>query len=134
MASLPPNNRPPDATWIYKSVGGKPLEMKVFLPPGYPYPGDDGDGASGGRRSKPASYPTFVIFHGGSWREGLVAWHYADCRHWSTTRGCIAISVDYRLRNKDNPNLKVPMICVWDAKSAIRFLRGNADKLHVDPN
>ena len=126
----PPNKRPPDATWIYKTVGGKPLEMKVFLPPGYP--GDDG--TSGGRRSKPvSSYPTFVIFHGGSWREGLVAWHYADCRHWSTTRACIAISVDYRLRNEDNPNLKVPLICVRDAKSAIRFLRANADKLHVDP-
>ena len=63
-----------------------------------------------------------------------MAWHYADCRHWSTARGCIAISVDYRLRNKDNPNLNVPLTCVRDAKSAIRYLRANATKLRVNPN
>ena len=133
MSSPPPNKRPPDVTWVYKTVGGKPLEMKVFLPPGY-HDDDDGASSSRSRRSKPRSYPTFVIFHGGSWREGLVAWHYADCRHWSTARGCIAISVDYRLRNKDNPNLKVPLTCVRDAKSAIRYLRANATKLRVNPN
>ena len=44
----------------------------------------------------------------------------------------IAVSVDYRLRNRDQ--VKVPLECVKDAKSAIRYLRANAKKLKIDPS
>ena len=43
----------------------------------------------------------------------------------------IAVSVDYRLRHRDQ--VKVPLECVKDAKSAIRYLRANAKKLKIDP-
>ena len=42
----------------------------------------------------------------------------------------IGVSVDYRLKDRDN--VEVPLECVKDAKSAIRFLRKNAEKLKVN--
>ncbi|MDH3583935.1 MAG: alpha/beta hydrolase fold domain-containing protein [Phycisphaerae bacterium] len=106
----------PDTRWTYKEVDGKRLQLSVFLPDGY---------ESGTR------FPTIVIFHGGIWNAGDVSWHFPDCDYWSR-RGMIAVSVDYRLRDRDGVN--VPLECVKDAKSAIRFLRKNAKKLKVDPN
>ena len=44
----------------------------------------------------------------------------------------IAASVDYRLKTRDK--VRVPLECVKDAKSAIRFLRKNARLLKVDPD
>jgi len=41
-------------------------------------------------------------------------------------------SVDCRLRTCDN--VKAPLECVKDAKSSIRYLRKNAEKLKVDPD
>ena len=42
----------------------------------------------------------------------------------------IAASVDYRLKDRDN--IEVPLECVKDAKSSIRFLRKNAVPLKID--
>lgn len=75
-------DRKPDAMWTYKQVGGKDLQLSVFLPATY----------AEGRR-----FPAFVVFHGGSWTAGEASWHYPDCAYWSD-RGMIAVSVDYRLR------------------------------------
>lgn len=105
----------PDTTWVYKEVDGKQLEMSVFLPEGY--------------EDSKKNFPIFVVYHGGSWRAGEPSWHYPDCAYWSD-RGMIAVSVRYRLKDRDN--VKVPLECVKDAKSAIRFLRKNAAKLKVD--
>ena len=105
----------PDTLWTYKQVDGKDLNMSVFLPEDY---------VSG------ASFPVIVIFHGGSWRKGEASWHYPDCAYWAG-RGMVAVSVDYRLSDRDG--VKVPIECVKDAKSAIRYLRANADKLKIDP-
>ena len=91
--------------------------MDVFLPSDY---------SSEGKR-----FPTMVIFHGGSWTEGESNWHWPDCTYWSK-RGMVAVSVDYRLKNRDQ--VQVPLECVKDAKSAIRFLRSNSDRLKIDPN
>ncbi|MFT5239071.1 MAG: acetyl esterase/lipase [Candidatus Promineifilaceae bacterium] len=104
----------PDAMWTYKSVDGKDLQMSVFLPADY---------ESGNQ------FSTFVVFHGGSWNAGDASWHYPDCRYWAR-RGMIAASVDYRLRDRDK--IAVPLECVKDAKSAIRYLRKNATALKVD--
>jgi acetyl esterase/lipase len=59
----------PDAMWTYKSVDGKDLQMSVFLPDDY----------QSGKQ-----FPTFVVFHGGSWNAGDASWHYPDCRYWAT--------------------------------------------------
>lgn len=114
----PAAGREPDVFWTYKKVGDKELQMSVFLPEGY------GNGSQ-------SEYPAIVYFHGGSWRSGEASWHYPDCEYWSR-RGMIAVSVDYRLQNRDN--VEVPLECVKDARSAVRFLRGNASDLLVDPD
>ena len=44
----------------------------------------------------------------------------------------IAVSVDYRLRDQDG--VGVPLECVKDAKSVVRYLRENAAQLKVAPN
>lgn len=106
----------PDAMWSYKKTAGKDLELSVFLPDGY--------------ADSSEQFPTIVIFHGGSWDAGEPSWHYPDCAYWSG-RGMIAVSVDYRLKTRDG--VDVPLECVKDAKSAIRFLRKNAASLKVDP-
>jgi acetyl esterase/lipase len=105
----------PDAMWTYKQVDGKALELSVFLPEGY--------------ASSTERFPTFVVFHGGSWAVGEANWHYPDCEYWSR-RGMIAVSVDYRLSKRDG--VQVPLECVKDAKSAVRFLRKHAAELKVD--
>jgi len=106
----------PDTKWAYKDVEGKQLFMDVFLPDAY----EEGN-----------SFPTFVVFHGGSWRTGKAEWHYPDCKYWAS-RGMIAVSVDYRLKDRDN--VDVPLECVKDAKSSVRFLRKNSEKLKVNPD
>ncbi|NDV62075.1 alpha/beta hydrolase [Puniceicoccales bacterium CK1056] len=109
--------REPDAMWTYKEVDGKSLQLSVFLPDGY--------------ADSEETFPTMVIYHGGSWRAGEPDWHYPDCEYYSK-RGMIAVSVDYRLKDRDN--IQVPLECVKDAKSAIRFLRKNAEELKVNPD
>jgi acetyl esterase/lipase len=89
--------------------------MSVFLPDAY----ESGN-----------LFPAFVFFHGGSWREGEASWHYPDCGYWSR-RGMVAVSVDYRLKDRDR--VDVPLECIKDAKTAIRFLRANAGRLKIDP-
>jgi acetyl esterase len=105
----------PDAMWTYKEVDGKALQLSVFLPEGY--------------ANSTEPFPTFVVYHGGSWAVGEASWHYPDCEYWAS-RGMIAVSVDYRLSKRDG--VKVPLECVKDAKSAVRFLRNNAGRLKVD--
>ncbi len=114
--AIEPTSREPDAQWAYKTVDGKDYLMDVFLPAGY--------------HNSELSYPVMVIFHGGSWTGGETNWHWPDGSLWAK-RGMIAVSVDYRLRHRDQ--VKVPHECVKDAKSAIRYLRANAKKLKIDP-
>jgi len=115
--AIEPTSRDPDAYWAYKTVGGKEFFMDVFLPAGYA----DAD----------ETFPVMVIFHGGSWTGGETKWHWPDGNFWAK-RGMVAVSVDYRLRNRDQ--VKVPLECVKDAKSAIRYLRTNARRLKIDPS
>jgi len=107
----------PDTMWTYKEVGGKALQLSVFLPERY--------------ENSTETFPIFVVYHGGSWAVGEPNWHYPDCEYWAQ-RGMIAVSVDYRLSKRDG--VKVPLECVKDAKSAVRFLRKNAVRLKVDPD
>ncbi|MGB0993754.1 MAG: alpha/beta hydrolase [Akkermansiaceae bacterium] len=106
-----------DTQWTYKTVNGKQLKLDVFLPEGY-------------KESK-KPHPVFAVYHGGSWRSGEPNWHYPDCEYWRS-RGMVAVSVAYRLKDRDN--VQVPLECVKDAKTAIRFLRKNAQKLKIDLN
>lgn len=106
-----------DTILVFKSENGVDVTMSVFLPEDY--------------SESDRTYPALVFFHGGSWNAGEANWHYPDCAYWSS-RGVIAASVDYRLKDRDN--VEVPLECVKDAKSSIRFLRLHAEKYKIDPN
>ncbi len=109
--------RQPDDTWSYKHASGRDLGMFVFFPEGY--------------ASRKGPFPVFVAAHGGSWNAGTPAVHYPDCAYWAS-RGMVAVSVEYRLRDRDK--VQVPLECIKDVKSSIRFLRKNADRLKIDPD
>lgn len=99
----------------YKSVDGVELNLWVFEPEDH----------------KPSdARPTIVFFFGGGWKKGTPGQFEQHCRYLAS-RGMVAITADYRVldRHKTLANK-----CVSDAKSAIRYVRKNADRLGVDPN
>lgn len=75
-----------------------------------------------------------VFFHGGGWAFGTPNEFFATCERYARM-GIVTYSVDYRLSidNGVTPNKKIsPIESVMDAKSAIRWVRENAAKFHVD--
>jgi len=74
--------------------------------------------------------PAIIFFFGGGWNTGSPAQFVKHCEYLSA-RGMVAIVADYRVKSRHG----VPAsICVSDAKSAIRWVRGNASQLGVDSN
>jgi acetyl esterase/lipase len=94
---------------VYEKVGGKELKLDLARPA-------EGKGP----------FPCVVCLHGGGWRMG----NKRDIRPWIqflASEGYVAVSVGYRLA----PDAVFPAQ-IEDAKTAVRFLRANADKYHVD--
>jgi acetyl esterase/lipase len=75
-----------------------------------------------------ARLPAIVCIHGGGFRAGDRAGWNERCRKLAE-RGYVAVTVTYRLA----PQHQFPA-AVQDVKSAVRWLRANADKYHVDPD
>ena len=71
-----------------------------------------------------------VFFHGGGWNSGTPEQFQRQSRYFAS-RGMVAISVEYRIRNKHGTS---PIQAMEDAKSAIRFIRSNTKLLSIDPN
>ena len=74
------------------------------------------------------SRPAIVFVHGGGWSNGTADQWFPQCRYFAL-RGMVAVSVQYRLRSK-RADVNG---CLADCKSAIRYLRGHAKELGVDP-
>lgn len=76
-----------------------------------------------------------VFFHGGGWAYGTPAEFFSTCERYAKM-GIITFSVDYRLsiENGVTPHKTIsPIECVMDARSAMRWVRANAAKFHIDP-
>lgn len=99
----------------YKEVGDVKLNVWIFEP---------ADKAAAG-----AKRPAIVFFFGGGWSSGSPAQFERQCRHLAS-RGMVAITADYRVATRNHVK---PVECVADAKSAIRWLRTNAERLGIDP-
>ncbi len=72
--------------------------------------------------------PAVIVIHGGSWRGGDKGGFYATHCRWLAQQGYVVLDVQYRL-SPDH---------VWptqlnDIKTAIRWLRANAERYAVDP-
>ncbi len=75
-------------------------------------------------------YSCIVFFHGGGWNSGNPEQFQRQSRYFAS-RGMVAVSVEYRIRNKHGTS---PIQAMEDAKSAIRFIRSNARLLSIDPS
>jgi len=73
-------------------------------------------------------YPAMVFYFGGGWNSGSVRQFEPHARYFSR-RGMICILVDYRVKERQQTT---PFESLKDAKSAIRYIRENADKFHID--
>ncbi len=74
-----------------------------------------------------------VFFHGGGWAFGTADEFFTTCERYAE-KGVIAFSVSYRLsiENGVTPSKKIsPIESVMDAKSAMRWVRGNTGKFHI---
>ncbi len=100
---------------VYKTVGERKLTLYITNP-------DDW---------KPTdSRPAVVFFHGGGWVGGKPG-QFTEHSKYFASRGMVAVQVQYRLlsgKPKDPP-----AICIQDAKSSMRWVRGRAEKLGIDP-
>lgn len=99
---------------VYKTVDGAQLKMFIYEPRGH---------QASDRR------PAIVFFFGGGWQSGSPGQFDPHCRYLAD-RGMLAMAADYRVYSRHKARV---VDCVADAKSAIRWVRSNADRLGVDP-
>ena len=81
--------------------------------------------------ARPASgdgpFPTILLIHGGGFRAGDRHGYDGLCLRFAQ-QGYVAATVEYRLA----PKYPFPA-AVYDCKAAVRWLRANAGKYHIDP-
>jgi acetyl esterase/lipase len=81
---------------------------------------------------KGQKYPAVVIIHGGGFTGGQRdAARELNIGGNLARHGYIGMSIDYLLASKDHPTWPQ---CLFDCKTAVRWLRANAEHLQVDPD
>lgn len=95
----------------YANPAGQHLVLDLARP-------RDGDGP----------FPAILCIHGGGFRAGDRHGYDALCLRLAR-RGYVAITIDYRLA----PRFPFPA-AIHDTKEAVRWLRANAAKYHIDPD
>lgn len=100
---------------LYKSTDQADLNLFVYKPVDF---------------DKSQTYSCIVFFHGGGWNSGDYKQFQRQSIYFAS-RGMVAFSVEYRIRNKHGTS---PIEAMEDAKSAIRFIRSNAKLFSVNPN
>jgi acetyl esterase/lipase len=104
----------PDERLTYKSTPQGDLELHLFR----------AEAPDAGAES-----PAIVFFFGGGWSSGTPAQFYPHCRYLAW-RGMAALAADYRVKQRHGTS---PFECVRDGKSAVRWIRGHAGELGIDP-
>ncbi|GAB2487837.1 alpha/beta hydrolase [Algoriphagus taiwanensis] len=100
---------------VYKTIDTLELSLEVYRPDGKP----DENG-----------FPAMVFFFGGGWTGGTTAQFEPQAKYFSE-RGIVCFLAEYRVSSR---NQTTPFESLQDAKSAMRFIRSNADKFQIDPN
>ena len=100
---------------LYKSTEQTDLNLFVYNPVDF---------------DESQTYNCIVFFHGGGWNSGDYKQFERQSIYFAS-RGMVAISVEYRIRNKHGTS---PIDSMEDAKSAIRFIRSNAKVFSINPN
>lgn len=113
-AANPAAEGPHGKIYTYKKTAQGELKMEVFFP---------GDWKASDRRAG------IVFFFGGGWVDGRPGQFYRQCEYLAS-RGIVAATADYRVKNRHQVT---PDKCVEDAKSAVRWMKGHAGELGIDP-
>ena len=98
---------------LYKQIDSTELFLDVYYP-------------EQGETNK--TYPAMVFFFGGGWNGGNKNQFLKHAKYFSK-RGITCFLVDYRTKKT---NKTTPFESLKDAKSAIRFIRKNALRFHID--
>ncbi len=98
---------------VYKQIDTTKLLIKIYNPENF---------------NAANKYPAMVFYFGGGWNKGAIEQFEPHAKYFSK-RGLICMLVDYRVNKRQQTT---PFESLKDAKSAIRYIRENADKLHVD--
>lgn len=104
-----------DEKVVYKHIDTISLQMDVYYPDEY----DAGE-----------SYPAMVFFFGGGWKGGNVNQFEHHASYFSK-RGIVCFLADYRVSSRQGTS---PFESLKDARSAVRYVRKNAEKYGIDPN
>lgn len=99
----------------YKEVDGHTLQLHILKPADW-RPSDE--------------RAALVFYHGGGWVGGGPS-AYNEQAEYFAKRGMVCVLAEYRLLGK---KLLPPEICIEDAKSAFRWVRGHAADLGINPN
>ena len=101
---------------VYKKASGDDLWIYRFDPEGHD--------------PKKDKRPAVVFFFGGGWNGGTVT-QFEQHSKYLASRGMVAFVADYRVKSRQKTG---PDACVADGKSAIRFVRENAERFGIDPD
>jgi len=101
--------------FVYKTVGDAELRLHVFR----------SAAQKPGQRS-----PAVVFFYGGGFLFGDVRRYQTQATHLAL-QGLVTVLVDYRVKCRHGSTI---MDSVTDGKSAMRWVRGHADELGIDPS
>ncbi|WP_087149416.1 alpha/beta hydrolase fold domain-containing protein [Algoriphagus resistens] len=99
----------------YKNTPTEELKLHIFKPDG-----QDGE----------AKRSCILFFFGGGWKVGSPLQFYREASYFAS-KGMVAISADY---STEFDNGTSAFESVGDAKSAIRWIRKNAEKYNIDPD
>lgn len=115
IAKIQKADFPGAAAEVYKQASGDDLYLYRFDPEGHD-PEHDKRAA-------------VVFFFGGAWNSGKVSQFERHSRYLAS-RGMVTFVADYRVNKRQGV---APNACVEDAKSAVRWIRKNAERLGIDP-
>lgn len=96
---------------VYARYGARDLRLDLYLP---------GTGAG--------PFPAVVYIHGGGWSAGNKSAFQRQAAYMAG-KGFVGACIEYRLSGE----AQYPA-AVWDAKAAVRWMRAQAGRYHIDPN
>lgn len=99
----------------YKVIDTTKLTVKVFYPENF---------------EAKDKFPAMVFYFGGGWINRSISQFETHSRYFAQ-RGMVCFIVDYRVTKTDKTT---PFESLMDAKSALRFIKSNAKKFHIDTN
>ncbi len=116
LAAEPDWTSPVGEIQTYKQTASGPLTLAIVRPESW----------------RPDDHrPAIVFFHGGGWVGGPAGQFNEHSRYFAS-RGLVCIQVRYRF--VPVKTTVPPVVCIQDARSAMRWVRSHARELGIDPH